>query len=64
MLEFFSRLPPTNAEELRMKELKVVLGEEADQIAIAGLLNKRGQMVLETRGKRRDREDWEDGGIS
>jgi len=65
MLEFFSRLLPTNAKELGMEELKVVLREEADQIVIVDLLLKeRGQMVLETRGKRRDRENWEDGGIS
>jgi hypothetical protein len=65
MLEFYSCLLPTNTEELGMEELKVVLREEANQIVIVNLLLKeRGQMVLETRGNWRDRENWEDGGIS
>ena len=65
MLELFFCLLPTNAKELRMKELNVGLRKEADQIIISDLLLKeRSQMVLETRGKWCNRENWEDGGIS
>jgi len=58
---FFLLIP----NDMGIKVLKVILGEEAGQIIIGSLfLKKRSQVVLKTEGKRRHREDWVDGGIS
>src|SRR5271167_1945849 len=58
MMDTFSHSSSAGAKEAGMEELKVVLGEEASQVVVSRsrLTEKRGQMVLETRRKRRYRK--------